>query len=86
MVGRTVHRGLLPRSCVPALLATEFAIQFARTSRPPSRTSVGSGPVNDEVKAAVVVGWDACCGHLGEPLLRHNLTFGSDGVSRAWSP
>ena len=39
---------------------------------------VGGGPVNDEVKAAAVVGWDACCGRAGGPLLRHDLTFGSD--------
>ena len=29
------------------------------------RSSVGSGPVDDEVEAAAVVGWDACCGRVG---------------------
>ena len=40
------------------------------------RSSVGG-----EVEAAAVVGWDACSGGVGEPLLRHDLTFGSDGLT-----
>ena len=27
------------------------------------------------------MGWDACSGGVGEPLLRHDLTFGSDGLT-----
>ena len=42
---------------------------------------LGGGPVDNEAEATAVVDWDACCGCVGEPLLRHDLTFGSDGLS-----
>ena len=37
--------------------------------------------INGEVEAAAVVGWDAYSGGVGEPLLRHDLPFGSDGLT-----
>ena len=42
--------------------------------------------VDDEIKAAAVVGRDACCSRMGEPLLWHDLTFGADGLSRHADP
>ena len=44
------------------------------------RSSVGAGPVNDEIMATAVVG------RVGEPLLWHDLTFGSDGLSHHVGP
>ena len=44
--------------------------------------TIGSGAVDDKVEAPTVLGWDAGSGCVGEPLLWHDLAFGSYGLAR----
>ena len=45
------------------------------------RASVGSGTVDNEVEAPAVVRGDVWGGRVGEPLLRHDLSFGTHGLA-----
>ena len=48
--------------------------------------AIGSGAVDDKVEAPTVLGWDAGSGCVGEPLLWHDLAFGSYGLARHADP
>ena len=45
------------------------------------RASVGSGTIDNEVEAPAVVRGDVWGGRVGEPLLRHDLSFGTHGLA-----